>query len=362
MSLLSRISKKGAKAEPALEQEADSGATRIPGLPDAPAAAPPKRESPAVAEKPSSPSVESEAIERSVKEMNENMARLASSIESMKKERSDVTDKLAGVEDRMRKLSSLTELLSSPFNPFVGDQPAREGRAPRMGAAPPAGAYGPPSPGIGFAMPPIADITEAPLAGANGIRELIPLSASHSAYEDDEESEGAGEAMVNARMWSHASAQTASTSAPPPAAAQVDVSPTSPGLAETPGPGTASSTESAPVDSRLDRIGTNVESSILVLHWCNALLRASSREQLPHLLQYYEEIGWLGNEARAAVERVASGIYVDPHTNRGLHHATERDDDPDSDDLDWRATADLHEQSLLYIERLRMVSRSPASP
>jgi archaellum component FlaD/FlaE len=81
------------------------------------------------------------------------------------------------------------------------------------------------------------------------------------------------------------------------------------------------------------------ESSMLLLGWADMLLKsAGSREAVATLAHYYHNIGWIGDPARDQLLAYAEGIAA-PENGAG--------------DADWRAVTDVHERSLLFIEKLK---------
>jgi archaellum component FlaD/FlaE len=67
-----------------------------------------------------------------------------------------------------------------------------------------------------------------------------------------------------------------------------------------------------------------------------------SREGLDELLHYYQTIGWINDAVREEIENYANGILV-PVTPTAPN--------------DWRANVDLHQRSLLFVEKLRSANR-----
>ncbi|HWG91592.1 MAG TPA: flagella accessory protein C, partial [Candidatus Thermoplasmatota archaeon] len=95
-----------------------------------------------------------QALDNSVKEMSEKIQRLTSNLDNVHEERQAFEEKLSRMEERMRKLSSLTEMISNQYNPFIGDEPSDggeldlpDGNKPKA-ATPPAAAENP------FQLPP----------------------------------------------------------------------------------------------------------------------------------------------------------------------------------------------------------------
>ncbi|HVL48446.1 MAG TPA: FlaD/FlaE family flagellar protein [Candidatus Thermoplasmatota archaeon] len=248
-------------------------------------------------------------LDASVKDISEKIARLANSVETVHKERAGFDEKLKLMEDRMRKLSGLTEMMSSQYNPFVGDEPVAESakESPKATAtAIASGGGGGPGP-----MGAMASGKRIPVARDGGAGSAVaapalhPLAAAaakrHLDLEDEEDQD------VLAARW-------------------------------TPRP--AATSNQAP--ARLTRVARTFETSLLMMSWCDTLLKAASREGLDELLHYYQTIGWINDAVREEIENYANGIAVS-----------------EAPVTDWRANVDLHQRSLLYVEKLRIASAEP---
>ena len=264
--------------------------------PAAPAASPAPAAAPAPA--PADPDLTA-ILDANVKEMSEKIAKLTNSLESTETEKQQFEAKLEQMEDRMRKLSALTEMISAQYNPFVGDAPTE--REPL------------PVPEIGLAPP--------PNAAAPAMADLAPLSLTPPPMEDDEP-----EQEPLAPLGAFAPPEP--VFAPPPADAH-----------EAPAP------EEAPEDhpAHVWSVRPGFESSMLMLGWADMLLKnVPTRDHLVDLVNYYHNIGWIGDPARDALLAYADGIAVAPA----------------SEPLpDWRASVEVHEKSLLFLEKLKAISR-----
>ena len=270
----------------------------------APDAAPaPAPEAPAAPQAPPAPDLTA-IIDANVKEMSEKIARLASTIESEHSERSDFEAKLEKMEDRMRKLSSLTEMISAQYNPFVGSAPSERETLPQ--------------PEVGLAAPAVAVPVATGAPPANPPALQISL--------DDP----------------HASLAPALADLPSP---EPEPAPMAAPLPPLEMPALAPSHEAPPHEdgpARLWSVPSGFASSLLVLNWADMLLKsAPTRDALADILGYYQNIGWIGDPARDQLLAYADGLAFQPAGAEGR---------------DWRANADLHEKSLLYVEKLRALS------
>lgn len=260
----------------------------------APVAPPPPVAAPAAPPAPDLTAI----LDANVKEMSEKIARLTTSIEGSQQERAGFEAKIEQMEDRMRKLSALTEMISAQYNPFVGDAPPeREAMpAPEVGLA------------QSVALPPLPAAAEAPappaaLAPSLGVPVALALPAE---------------------------------------AAPVEIVPSLPALEAAP-------QEDAPGEEiqgvHLWAVSPSFESSMLLLSWADMLLKAGgSREAVQGLADYYHNIGWIGDPARDQLLAYADGLVAPAAA-------------PASE---WRATSDVHERSLLFVEKLKAAARRTA--
>ena len=84
---------------------------------------------------------------------------------------------------------------------------------------------------------------------------------------------------------------------------------------------------------------------MLLLGWSDMLLKsAGSRESLLDLVNYYHNIGWIGDPARDQLLAYADGL-TPPEA---------------AAPTDWRADVEVHEKSLLFVEKLRAVANRRA--
>lgn len=246
---------------------------------DAPAAPPPAPSPPeGAAPPPPDPDPLAVALDASVKEIAEKLARLSSSVETVREERSSFDEKFGKMEERMRKLTALAEMISTQYNPFLGAEP----------------------PATNSAVAAVQPVVAAQLAA-----EVRPPAPARAAPPQPP--------------------APAARPAPPPALA--------------PPPQWAPAPEDDAVEAPaqfLTHVDPSFQNSMTLLQWSEMLLRAAGREGLPDLLDYYAALGWIGPDMKALVQTYAKGLQVETE-GRG----------------DWRARLDLHEKSLVFVEKLR---------
>ncbi|HWG91359.1 MAG TPA: FlaD/FlaE family flagellar protein, partial [Candidatus Thermoplasmatota archaeon] len=92
--------------------------------------------------------------------------------------------------------------------------------------------------------------------------------------------------------------------------------------------------------AHLERIEPTFENHLVALNWANLLLRYSSPMGLMDLLGYYESLGWISKDVRKQLLAYAEGIAWNPNQMVA----------------DWRGNIDLHQRTLLFIERLKGTS------
>lgn len=256
------------------------------------------------------------ALDASVKEMSEKLARLSTSLDTAQQDRQGFEEKMHRMEDRLRKLSSLTEMISAPYNPFIGDAPQEGG---------PLSSRATPTPG-----PAAGAVSAVPLVtpAAPAATESPPLVTLAPAMP------GLGEAASPADFpdVAEAEADVAPSDFPPVAAAFGDDDDASDVAAA----GDAFDAR----DVHLERVERSFQNSLLMLNWSDMLLKsARSREGLREIVDYYQALGWIGSGTRDALLAYAEGLACDPV--------------PEGEVADWRGRADVHERSLLYIEKLK---------
>ena len=106
----------------------------------------------------------------------------------------------------------------------------------------------------------------------------------------------------------------------PPAPGQITIKPQSVNISNNP--------------SMLEIINNNPETSIVLLNWVEFLMEKVGRNNLMDVLDYYTEIGWIGDSVSGKILAYASGIdYYDEKPT-------------------WKLMPQDHTKSLMFIERL----------
>lgn len=86
---------------------------------------------------------------------------------------------------------------------------------------------------------------------------------------------------------------------------------------------------------KLSFLDNSPESSIILLNWIQFLMEKVGRNNLPDILEYYVDIGWISEEVSSVMMDYAGGIdyYVERPT--------------------WKLLPEDHTKSLMFIEQLR---------
>jgi archaellum component FlaD/FlaE len=248
-------------------------------------------------------------VEEALKDLSARMSVLSSNLEGVEESRGELEDKIGDVEERMSRLGSLAEAVSSEYNPFVSENaPSEPSWKPQPDDAGEPGAEPDAEEG-----PPLAnDEPEAPPAG--DIPEQTPPEAPEPQPDVGEEEEGPF---------------------PPTDPRSLEPEPEEPDQGQAPA---AADPTSDRQTSRQQRDEPDeFEENLLLLEWVGMMLDRVGRAGLLDLLDYYQNLGWLDPEIKDQATRVAVGV-----------------DAPDRvGDENWRGDVELHRRSLVAIQRLQ---------
>lgn len=257
---------------------------------------------------------DNEDLQQALKDLAARMSVLQSNVENVKGTRNDLEEKLDKMESRMHRLGGLAEAVSSQYNPFLSEN-----------------APGEPSwdPGAGQdeQRTPVAPDTDASPAGT---RETAP-------------GEPGGEtAGANPDEAAH------ERTSPPDEEAPARPEASERGPEADPTDGQADELEG--MEALLTDVRDVAESTaagrqtpkdlserLLLLEWVGMMMRRVGRAGLMDLMEYYEGLDWLDANTKNKALRVAVGIEAPDRVGEG----------------GWRGDLDLHERSLMAIERLQ---------
>lgn len=231
-----------------------------------------------------------------LKELAARMSVLQSNLESVQGTRGEIEDKLTKMEERMMRLGSLAEAVSSKYNPFIAENSPDEPSWTEDGAPPeepePEQALAPPSAEAPSPEPEPEAPADAEPTGPQA-QDLEDLGSMLGEPEPE-----------------------ASTQAPD------------------------ASTAADAFSRGRPQIGERLEEKFMMLEWVDLMLRRVGRANLLDLLEYYEGLGWLDQGTKSHVIRVAVGMDAPGQSQETKQRG------------DWRGDLDLHERSLITIERL----------
>lgn len=253
-----------------------------------------------------------------LKELAARMTVLQSNLENVQGTRGEIEDKLNKMEERMMRLGSLAEAVSSEYNPFIAenspDEPAWDGGAPAADKAPaqePAPAKAPPAQEAQAQPEPAPEPEPEPAPTPEPPKAADP---EPSQAQDLEEFAG----MLGGQAERSDQAEQG-------------------GQQGQEAPDATTAAEAFSKDR--PQLGDRLESKFMMLEWVDLMLRRVGRANLLDLLEYYEGLGWLDQETKRHVIRVAVGM-----------DAPDRPEEKQRGE--WRGDLDLHERSLITIERL----------
>jgi flagellar protein FlaD len=108
----------------------------------------------------------------------------------------------------------------------------------------------------------------------------------------------------------------------------------------------------------LDDLPCDMESMITTFRWIDFLLHRVKRERLAQLMNYYQEIGWIGPRAKAQVISIARGTVQDANTFENEGEVFTEAGTAVSQGLDYqkvndfRLTATDHIKTLMFIMKI----------
>ncbi len=247
-------------------------------------------------------------VESTLKDLAARMSKLSSNIEGMQEDRAHMEGKLSNVEDRLGRLGHLAEAVSSEYNPFVAEKspedPTWDDEHPLEEEATETN-----------------DLDLTPLTDPEPSDEAVDADAP----EPDSLEPPTGELEDLGNLWE-------STDPDRDVQAPGDTPEGTPepelNLADAPGPAAPEQAEES------------FARNILLLEWVGFMLREVGRSGLMDLLEYYQSLGWLDDRTKSRALRVATGVRADGAPTH-------------EDPAGWRGDLELHERSLVALERLQ---------
>ena len=297
-------------------------------------------------------------LEPRLDELEKEMESISSTMGTVRSENEAINETVEDIEDNIRKLLEIYEMVTRGVNPFVDDAEGAAGMGDTFGLFDDGGGDGDAGADLDAdvaeadadsffdddwdddemaedeAEPPIADDEGVVADAEEGEEEGKTFDELKSEYEDgaadwnegDEESEDEAEPPV-------ADDEDASKEEPVPNQ-EVEAEAEDERASESSGGGE----ESADGKPYLPRLPTGYGADLLVIEWLSFLRSCSSTPEAFRAIRYYETIGWLGPEAAESLTQYLSGLG---------------DGDPGPmTDGRTQLTVDHHTQSLAFIGKL----------
>ncbi len=263
------------------------------------------------------------ATTEAVRNLENQIGKMDQIVQSGKKGNDEVKDRLDKIDETVLELASLYEVVSSTVNPFVGENqnPVKEKlteiekkveelslKAPNL------------PPGL------VEDFNIKFKALENSMEELKKIAASNVINEDALVEKVAELVVQRVKPGKKEIAESSGT--PQPIARPQTPASSAQRTADTP-------PNEGNYDVRLPFLDNKPETSIVLLNWIEFLMEKVGRNNLIDVLEYYVDIGWIGEEVSSKMESYACGIdyYVEKPT--------------------WKLLPEDHTKSLFFIEQLR---------
>ncbi len=267
-------------------------------------------------DEPKKPSID---VEDSLKDLSARMAMLSSNLDGVKESKGSLEDKLGSMEQRIARLGSLAEAVSSQYNPFIQENAPSE---PSW--------HGKEDP---------SEVPEAP-QGSPPVEEASGEPGANGEGQEDEE-QATAEQDAAAEMDQVPAPQPEPEPEPLPKAAEFpgpdtfqdgEATTEAEAEADTPDPVEQALAPFAPSQRETDAF----EDNLLMLEWVGLMLRRVGRAGLLDLLDYYQGLGWLDATLKDRATRIAVGVEAPDRVGDGH----------------WRGDLELHRRSLVALQRL----------
>lgn len=221
-----------------------------------------------------------EDLDSRIDELETRLDRQSSDIDAVRSSQSELSDRLDEMDDRVRRLVGVYDRLTADVNPFAVT-PDGESEF-RFGV-------------VGRATEGDASDGEAPASDAErgeGVVTVGDLADAEDARSAGRETDGAPDETTEARGEDdRAEPEEGAPSDPPPEAALV-----------------SDSDGDAPL---LTSLADGYATDTVTLEWLSMLVSVGGPAGAFRALQYYEEIGWLGEDIRETLEGVLSAPDID---------------------------------------------------
>lgn len=288
-------------------------------------------------------------ITEKLNDIDAKMSRFDNVTNMMKNDSTQFQEQLGQMEEDMRKLLSVYEVVSARFNPFI-DMKEEEGAIPEPSPRP--------------AKPSKMEEEEAELMAELGPDELPPFRPFGSKQ--------AGSAPSQGKLIGRESAESGTPWEPKLSTFGME----RPGSQITEPPEEAQSFERFKTESPLGREPPTVKGKmpilvhinhdyltlVLVMRWIEFLFERTTRDKISLVLDYYKDIGWICEDVKSEIMAYARGEMQDVTKYMAHEEAKEivTSELPPTIGFkkvdDWRLTADDHLKSLLFIMKIANIN------
>ncbi|MFH0903945.1 MAG: FlaD/FlaE family flagellar protein [Methanobacteriota archaeon] len=243
------------------------------------------------------------ANSEAVKNLESQMNKIDQSIGSSKKDTDEFKNRLDKIDETVLELLSLYEVVSSTVNPFIGDKnnPMNEKIAEMENKFK----------GLENNIEELKKTVESKAIDENALVEKVASMVVERIKPQSRQKPIYGGIQQQSRTQQIAPSATAQQAVPQY-------------FEEEDGQGV-----------RLSYLDNRPETSIILLNWIEFLMEKVGRNNLFDVLEYYMEIGWIGEDVSSKMMAYASGI----------DYFVERPS--------WKLLPEDHTKSLLFIEQLR---------
>ncbi len=253
------------------------------------------------------------ANSETIKNLDAQVSKMDMIVSSVKKTTDEFKERLDKIDETVLELVSLYEVVSSTVNPFVGDNNQNQFKEKLADIQKKVEEIGQKAPGLPTNL--MQDFDNRFKALENSI-EVLKKAIESNAVSEEAITEKISKLICGADMQRTAvtvqQSQASVLQQPVKAQYMIDDQ-----------------------DVKLSSLDNRPETSIILLSWIEFLMEKVGRNNLVDVLEYYVEIGWIGEGVSSKMMVYANGIdyYVERPT--------------------WKLLPDDHTKSLLFIEQLR---------
>ncbi|HIH02199.1 TPA: flagella protein [Thermoplasmata archaeon] len=276
-----------------------------------------------------------------IEEIEDKMGRLDSALASEKSERTKVVDSLTQMDQNIRKLLSVYEIVSAKFNPFIDVSEEGTPKASTQAQAPEEPVF--PDIELDGDLPEFTPYGEEPEEPPSGKRRISETGRETSPWEPGMPTQAVGLATQRTR----ASARTI----------PLDTVTKDERYEREMRAAARSKHNKKPL---LAYIPYDYLTLVLVMRWVEFMFERVPRDKISLVLDYYVDVGWISEDVKSEIMSYARGEMQDVTKYMGYEEAREEvfkdlpapQAAPYKKVEDWRLSADDHLKSLLFIQKI----------